>query len=255
MIQIGARSLGSLYIVQRSETACTIRLKWAKFGDLVFELFLPHWGYVTKPLGDKEWVPRRTIADAHINRIGLFVAAVAKPCVGIVQCIRCRFHDELRDSAELLALRPMFFGKSTIEISSHAHASFEIHIAVPNPVAKANRFDVRFSPFIKRNVLVPGTAARVVRQSEVVSGDWESTPKAFLEQVRREVTGVLKIDDFDRFLEAFHDDLFPIEAARARCARLGQRKGAFYVDKPGLRSTAMQCRNQLRRGAAGRSNG
>src|ERR1700730_13103141 len=123
----------------------------------------------------------------------------------------------------------MLFGKAAVEISPHAHSSFEIHVAVANPVAKTDRLYMRFSPFIKRNVLMPGTAPRIVRKPQVVPWDRESACEAFLEQVRRKVTCILKIDNFDRFSKAFHHDSFPIEEARARCGALRSNVGSHFT--------------------------
>src|ERR1700682_5620691 len=98
----------------------------------------------------------------------------------------------------------MLFGKAAIEISPHAHSSFEIHVAVANPVAKTDRLDVGFGPFIKRDILMPGTASGIVGQAKVVAWHREGTCEAFLEQVRRKVTCILKIENFDRSFRGFY---------------------------------------------------
>src|SRR5450432_3424290 len=98
---------------------------------------------------------RQAVADAQIHGVRLLVAAISKPRFRIVERFCRRLHDQLRNASKLLALRPLILWKPAIEASSHAHSAFEVDIAVANPVAKADRLDVRIAPFVKGNELMP----------------------------------------------------------------------------------------------------
>src|SRR5664279_5302939 len=108
----------------------------------------------------------------------------------------------------------MILRKSAIEIPPHAHASFEVYVAKPDPVAKADRLEMCFRPLVKRNVLMPGASRAMARIRDIVLRGREVVAEALPEEIRREESGVLQIDDFDRFRKGFYAHLSPVDAPR-----------------------------------------
>src|SRR5262245_11451970 len=148
----------------------------------------------------------RDIADAGIDDRRLLVTAIAEPGGRVVQPPRRGLHHPLRDAAQRAAFAPMLARQPPVEIAPDAHAAFQVHLVVADPVAKADRLDVRGTPLVEGNELMPARRRRGNREAAIVSRHREIDGETVAKELAGEEPRVVEALDVARVEEIGHGE-------------------------------------------------